>query len=117
MSGSGMIGQTALLSRSQKFTRVLAAITKRCLAEEMPLQRRLEFLEHLEKMTQPAPQERQGCVSKEEIAAIQPMDDRAMQIINEILKLDPLEALDVYADNFETFAKLNPSLAGPGAMS
>jgi hypothetical protein len=44
------------------------------------------------------------------VAAILPMDDKSYEIVSEARKLDAGKILDVFADHFETFAVLNPSL-------
>ena len=95
-----MIGPPA---RGYKYTLVLASVTKRALQWEMPPKMRLEFLEHLDKM-------RDDFLTAEALALVEPIDDSAYEIVCEAMKLGPFKALDVYADKFDIFAALNPSL-------
>jgi hypothetical protein len=94
-----------------KYTLVLVSTTKRALAQKIPASYRLQFLEHLEKMTKnDGTSWGNSWLTDEMIAAVEPMPNRGEEIAAEIRKLDPLKALDVYASYFTTFAKLNPSL-------
>jgi hypothetical protein len=92
------------------YTLVLASVTKRVLQMELSESWRLEFLGHLEKMTD-------EYLTSEVIAAIDPMDDRGEEIAAEIRKVGPSKALDLYAKAFVAFAALNSSLIGALKMS
>jgi hypothetical protein len=92
-----------MITRGHKYVVVSASITKRCLQGEMPADMRLQFLQHLEKMSDQV-------LTAEKIARIEPICDAGYQIVQEAMKLGPYKALDVYADKFEVFAALNPSL-------
>jgi hypothetical protein len=50
-----------------------------------------------------------GYLTPAVIAAVEPMCNRAYEIVREAQKLGP-KALDIYADKFDAFAALNPSL-------
>ena len=94
---------STILAKGYKYTLVLASLTKWCLKGEMPAGMRLQFLEHLDKMSD-------EFLTPEALALVKPMDDRGREIVAEAQKLGPFKALDVYADKFDIFAKLNPSL-------
>jgi hypothetical protein len=89
-------------SRGHKFTMVCASITKWALRGEMPIEMRLECLQHLEKMAD-------QFLTDEVIAIIEPLSKDSFEIVQEARKLGPGKALDVYADKFDVFAALNPS--------
>ena len=57
-----------------------------------------------------------GSGSADMIGAIDPMDDRGMEIVHEAQRLGP-KSLDIFADVFWTFARLNPSLIAALKMS
>jgi hypothetical protein len=59
--------------RGYQYTLVLASLTKRMLAEEMPAAYRLQFLQHLDKMTEG---ETSIWLTSEMIAALEPMCDK-----------------------------------------
>jgi hypothetical protein len=65
---------------------------------------RLELLDMLNSCTEHA------WLSPGMVAAVEPMDDRALTIAAEAGKLGDGKVLDVYAKHFATFAALNPSL-------
>jgi hypothetical protein len=88
------------------YTLVLASFTKRLLAEEMPDSCRIEFLQHLDKMTK---DESANWLNSDMIAALEPMCDRGYEMVLEAQKLGPKKALDAYAKFFPAFAALNPS--------
>lgn len=92
-------------TKGNRYTLVLASTTKGCLKGEMPEQMRLEFLQHLDRMTD-------EYLKPEIIAMVQPMPDEAEELLREIRKLGPMEALDQYADPgvFRALVALNPSL-------
>jgi hypothetical protein len=89
-------------SRGHKYTMVCASITKWVLQGEMPVEMRLEFLQHLEKMAD-------NFLTDEVIAIIEPLSKDSFEIVQEARKLGAGKALDVYADRFDVFAALNPS--------
>jgi len=93
--------------RGYQYTLVIVSIMKRYLGGKLPTSFRLEFLEWLEKM---AADENRLWLTQEMIANIEPMCDKGYEIVREAQKLDARKRLDVYADVFKTFAKLNPSL-------
>ena len=100
------------IPKGYKYTLVLASITKRVLQTQPPEEYRLQFLEHLEKMSRG-----EQWLTPEMIAAVEPMDDKGEEIAREIRKVGPQKALDVYADTFTVFASLNPSLIAALKMS
>ena len=91
-----------MISKGHKYTLVCVSLTKKCLQAKMPAEMRLEFLQHLEKMADVT-------LTPAVIAAVEPMCDGAYEIVREAQKPGP-KALDVYADKFDAFATLNPSL-------
>ncbi|WP_441232682.1 hypothetical protein [Bradyrhizobium sp. 1200_D9_N1_1] len=95
-----------MMTCGHRYTLVLASLAKRALAGEMPNNMRLEFLQHLDRMTD-------MWVTPEVIAMVDPMDERGYQLSREAAKLGYRgrpSALDIYAQKFEIFAALNPSL-------
>jgi hypothetical protein len=96
-----------------KYTLVMVSATKRMLAQKIPAEFRLKYLEHLDRMTaRDSP-----WLTAEMIAAVEPACDKAYEIMHEAQKLPDGKFLDVYAQNFSTFALLNPSLVGALKMS
>ena len=94
------------MSYGHRYTLVCASLAKFALKSEMPAPMRLEFLNHLEKMVD-------RWLTPEIIAMVEPMDERGLELSREAAKLGYKErpsALDVYADKFDVFATLNPSL-------
>ena len=94
------------MSHGHRYTLVLASLTKRCLQAKMPPKMQLEFLQHLDKMTD-------QWITPQIIAMIEPMDDEGLELSLEAKKLGftgQPNALDVYANKFDVFAALNPSL-------
>jgi hypothetical protein len=91
------------MSKGHKYTLVYASIAKWCLRGEMPPEMRLEFLSHLDKMVDPI-------LTPQVIAMVEPICDKGLQIVTEAKKLGPSKSLDVFADKFEVFCALNPSL-------
>jgi hypothetical protein len=75
--------------------------TKRALAGEMLPGERLALLQSLAS---------ESTFTPEQIAAVEPMCDKALQITGEAMKLGDGAELDVFANHFTTFALLNPSL-------
>ncbi|UQR67710.1 hypothetical protein LRP30_21725 [Bradyrhizobium sp. C-145] len=72
----------------------------------MPPAMRLQFLTYLERMVD-------QWLTPEVIAMVEPMDDNGLELSKEAGKLGYKgrpSALDVYAEKFDVFAALNPSL-------
>jgi len=96
------------LSKGHRYSLVLASVAKWVLQDSiaMPADKRLEFLDHLEKMVD-------GKLTADVIALVRPMDSSGQELWKEAAKLGwrgyP-SGLDVLADKFEVFAALNPSL-------
>jgi hypothetical protein len=86
-----------------KMTLVCASLAKHALQGDMPPQMRLEFLGHLDKMVD-------RILTAEIIAMVEPMYSRGLELSMEAQKLGRSKALDVYADKWDVFARLNPSL-------
>jgi hypothetical protein len=89
----------------RRYTLVFISLVKYLLAREIPTSNRLEFLEWLDR--------RDGeWLSREMIAAIDPMDDDGYELLREAMKLGAKKALDVVArwEVFSAFVALNPSL-------
>jgi len=84
-------------------TLVCASLAKRALQSEMPPEMGLEFLKHLERMVD-------HVFTPAVIAMVEPICDRGLELSREAKKLGRFKALDVYADKFDVFAALNPSL-------
>jgi hypothetical protein len=97
-----------------KYTLVVISEIKRTLAEKIPAEFRLKFLEHLDKW---AADDGRTWLTAEMIAAIEPMCDKGNEIAREAKKLPRGKFLDVYAETFSTFAVLNPSLIAALQMS
>jgi hypothetical protein len=97
-----------------KYTLVVISEIKRTLAEKIPAEYRLKFLEYLDKW---AADDGRTWLTSEMIAAIKPMCDKGNEIAREAKKLPRGKFLDVYAETFPTFAVLNPSLIAALQMS
>jgi hypothetical protein len=94
------------MSYGGQYTLVVISLTKRALAGEMPINMRLEFLQHLEKLTD-------QWLTPEVIAMVEPIDNRGYDLSREAAKLGYKarpSAFDIYAQKFDVFAALNPSL-------
>ncbi|MCK1627837.1 hypothetical protein IVA98_32945 [Bradyrhizobium sp. 160] len=94
------------MSYGHRYTLVMASLTKRCLQGKLPAEMRLEFLQHLEKMTD-------TWLTPEVIAIVEPMEAKGIELSEEARKLGwkgRPNALDVFAQKFDVFAALNPSL-------
>ncbi|TQF28786.1 hypothetical protein [Bradyrhizobium sp. UNPA324] len=95
------------MSYGHKYTLVCASLAKHALtAEDMPPAMRLQFLTYLERMVD-------QWLTPEVIAMVEPMDDKGLELSKEAGKLGYKgrpSALDVYAEKFDVFAALNPSL-------
>jgi hypothetical protein len=102
-----------MISIGHKYTMVMASVTKWALRGEMPTAMRLEFLSHLEKMTD-------NILTSEIIAMIEPIDTKGLELYSEAMKLGTdmtfaasgrqPNAFDVLYQKFDVFAALNPSL-------
>jgi hypothetical protein len=97
----------ACTPRGHRYTLVLISIVKRSLEMEIPGDFRLKFLEHLDRM--PA-KESSTWLTAEMVAGVDPICNKAYEIVDEARKLGASKALDIYADQFPIFAGLNPSL-------
>lgn len=99
--------KAACTPRGYRYTLVLISIVKRSLEMEIPSDYRLKFLEHLDRM----PAKESGTwLTAEMVAAVDPICNKAYEIVDEARKLGAPKALDIYADQFPVFAGLNPSL-------
>lgn len=92
-----------MITKGHRYTAVMISLTKRALIGEMPLDMRLEFLQHVETLSDQV-------LTPEVIAAIEPMSDDGYSIVQEAIKLGWPAALDIFAAKFAAFAALNPSL-------
>jgi hypothetical protein len=86
-----------------QYTLVDILLNKRLLRADMPANERLKILEGLEGADQ-------TWLTRETIAAVEPLCAKGYEIASEALKLNSGKALDVFSDHFATFASLNPSL-------
>jgi hypothetical protein len=96
-----------MMSMGHTYTLVLASVTKWALQREMPTEMRLDFLSHLEKMTD-------NVLTPEIIAMVAPIDNDGLELFTEAMKLgygprSPC-AFNVLYEKFGVFAALNPSL-------
>jgi hypothetical protein len=98
----------ACTPRGHRYTLVLISIVKRSLEMEIPSDFRLKFLEHLDRM--PAKESGTTWLTAEMVAGVDPICNKAYEIVDEARKLGASKALDIYADQFPIFAGLNPSL-------
>jgi hypothetical protein len=94
-----------VIPRGYKYTIVHISLNKRLLSDDMPASERLKILEGLE-----IDDLDRHWLTNDMVAAIEPMDDHGYEIVSEAHKLPEGKVLDVFADNFATFAVLNPSL-------
>jgi hypothetical protein len=90
------------IPRGYAYTIVDISLNKRLLRADMPATERLKILEGLGGD--------QNWLTREMVAAIEPMDDHGYELASEAHKLPEGKVLDVFADHFATFAVLNPSL-------
>jgi hypothetical protein len=94
---------------------VMISITKRALAGEIPSEFRMQFLEHLDKLTTPSDS---LWLSADMVAAVEPMCEKGNELAREAqalgtgksLHVRSLSVFDAYAKFFPAFASLNPSL-------
>jgi hypothetical protein len=87
-----------------QYTIVNISLTKRLLLCDMPAAERLKTLENLDI------EGNERWLTPDMIATIEPMDDKGYELASEALKLADGKFLDVFAERFDTFAVLNPSL-------
>jgi hypothetical protein len=89
----------------RRYTLVFISLVKNILAEELPAEYRLRFLQWLDRRNEP-------WESPQIIAAIEPMCEDGYQLLRETMKLGPKKYLDVIAswEVFNAFVVLNPSL-------
>src|ERR1700741_4806071 len=97
-----------MISMGHRYTLVMASLTKWALqGSDMPPEMRLEFLGHLEKMTDQV-------LTPAVIALVEPMDAKGWEIYHEAQKLgyghSRPNLFDVLYQKFDLFAALNPSL-------
>jgi hypothetical protein len=98
-----------MMSKGETYSLVLASLAKSALQGAMSPEMRLEFLGHLEKMTD-------GVLTPEIISIVEPMDARGWEIYLEAAKLGFSHrpgvpcAFDVLYAKFDLFCALNPSL-------
>jgi hypothetical protein len=94
-----------VIPRGYKYTIVHISLNKRLLRADMPARERLQILEGLE-----IDDLDRLWLTNDMVAAIEPMCDKGYEIASEAHKLPDGKVLDVFADEFATFAALNPSL-------
>lgn len=95
-----------MISMGHRYTLVFASVTKWALQGEMPTEMRLDFLSHLEKMTD-------NVLTPEIIAMVEPIDKDGLELYTEAVKLGyggSPDAFSVLDQKFDVFAALNPSL-------
>jgi hypothetical protein len=96
-----------MMSVGHRWTLVIASHVKWVLRGELSPQWRLEFLGHLEKMTD-------SILTPAIIAMVDPIDEKGLEIVEEARKLGygplPPNMFTVLDQKFEVFAALNPSL-------
>ena len=96
-----------MMSMGHKYTLVMASLTKLALKSEMPPEMRLEFLGHLEKMTDQV-------LTPAVITLVEPMDAKGRELFDEAAKLGhgmkQPNLFTVLNQKFDVFAALNPSL-------
>jgi hypothetical protein len=91
------------IPRGYAYTIVDISLNKRLLRADMPANERLKILEGLKG-------DDQNWLTREMVAAIEPMNDQGYELASEAHKLPEGKVLDVFADHFATFAVLNPSM-------
>jgi hypothetical protein len=95
------------MAAGHRYTLVMASLTKMALQTEMPPEMRLEFLGHLENITDQV-------LTPEVIALVQPMDKAGYELYEEAAKLGfgprGPNLFTVLDRKFDVFAALNPSL-------
>ena len=95
-----------------RYTIVIISEIKRRLLQPLSAAHRLRFLEFLDSHTDLV-------LTAEAIAAIEPMCDEALEMVEEARKLGAAKALDVFArwEVFNAFVALNPSILTAIKMS
>jgi hypothetical protein len=102
-----------------KYTIVMVSGVKRWLAEDIPDEFRLKFLEWLDRQAADSPNADRdfgsAWLTSAMIAVVEPMCDRGWEMYSEAAKIDrgrpgQLGFLDALAKFFPAFAVLNPSL-------
>lgn len=102
------------MTKGHIYTLVFVSVVKRWLRSEMSADIRLEFLQHLDKMTD-------QWLTPGVFALVEPIDDKGQELFDEAAKLgfeivfEPgvgrrIDAFDVLYEKFDVFAALNPSL-------
>jgi hypothetical protein len=90
-----------------RYTLVMASVAKWALKSEMPLEMRLNFLGHLEKMVD-------STLTPAVIGLVEPIDEKGLELYSEAMKLghDPRgpNLFNVLHQKFDVFAALNSSL-------
>ena len=96
-----------MMSMGHKWTLVMASAAKWALRSEMSPEMRLQFLAHLEKMTDQV-------LTPAVIALVEPMDAKGRELFDEAKKLgygpSGPNFFSVLDQKFDVFAALNPSL-------
>jgi hypothetical protein len=97
-----------MISMGHRYSLVIASMTKRVLEMEMPAATRLEFLSHLETMSDQV-------LTPAILALVRPMDEAGEELYTEASKLgygpSAPNFFTVLDAKFDVFATLNPSLA------
>ena len=96
-----------IMSTGHRYTLVIASLTNLVLKTEMSAEMRLEFLGHLEKMSD-------DVLTPEILSIVEPMDDKSYELYEEAAKLGygprgPC-VFTVLDQKFDVFATLNPSI-------
>ena len=106
--------RTNVIPMGYKYTVIIVSVIKRTLAQDIPAEYRLKFLNRLDGMVSSGP-DGYAWLTADMVAAIEPMCDRGDEMFREASKLDRgrpgqpamFAALDKF---FPAFAVLNPSL-------
>jgi hypothetical protein len=96
-----------MMSNGHRYTLIFVSVAKLALQSEMPPEQRLEFLRHLEKMTD-------ATLTPAVVALVHPMDPRGWELYSAATKLgygpQSPNLFTVLQQKFDVFADLNPSL-------
>jgi hypothetical protein len=96
-----------MMSMGHKYTLVMASVAKWALQADMSPELRLQFLGHLEKLTD-------RVCTPAVIAVVEPIDAKGLELYHEATKLgygyQRPNLFDVLYQKFDVFAALNPSL-------
>jgi hypothetical protein len=97
---------------AHRYTLVFVSLVQQLLAQDLPAYYRLKYLQWLD-------QRDQSWLSREIIAAIDPMCDDGYGLLRETMKLGPKKGFDTIAswEVFNAFVALNPSLLTSIKMS